>query len=191
MIPKSRETPAVPPACLLTCPCVPYRALAVPSLALPWLCRCAGRSSSRRRRKPLGQIPCASWDCCFRVSKRPERAETSAEGQPLELRGRARKRGRDTGSARGSRDPRGLRAPLLAKGSAARSETSSSSFSSVVAMCCKSPERAQLYLPALPSAAPEQRADQLLPSETLGPTLVRFSLSHVPCKAKQNQTQLS
>lgn len=121
-----------------------------------------------------------------------EQAARAGGNQRRTALGAARKRGRDTGSARGSRDPRGLRAPLLAKGSAARSETSSSSsFSSGVAMCCKSPERAQLYLPALPSAAPERRADQLIPSETLGPTLVRFSLSRVPCKAKQNQTQLS
>ncbi|KAF4801793.1 hypothetical protein TURU_031135 [Turdus rufiventris] len=49
-----------------------------------------------------------------------------------------------------------LSAPLSAKTSAARSETSSSG----VAMCCKSPEQSRLYLPALLSSVPRNHRSE-------------------------------
>lgn len=98
-----------------------------------------------------------------------------------------RKRGRDTGSTRGSREPGVLSEPLLAKRFAAHSETSSSSSSSSgVAMCCKSPEQARLYLPSLPSvrhrSGAERRADQLLPLKPGAPLWCGFLFPVFPVK---------
>lgn len=144
--PVVRKTPPVPLARLLTCTLRCSASWQVCSPLVVSLCRAQLLEEEEEipGRYPLCQLGLLfQGEQLARDGRNPRRR---TEGQSLELRGRERRRGRDMVSTRGSREPGVVSAPLLAKRSAARSETSSSSCG--VAMSCKSPEQAQLYLPS-------------------------------------------